>query len=154
MWVVLAAAATGILSGMAVGGGSILVPILVYLFGVPQHQAQGVTLVSFVPVAAVAVFTHWRSRNIIWGISLGILLGSLAGALAGASLAAITKAAILRRVFGIYLAAMGLYAFFQRGNAGGQAGCGDVPAAGNDAERQADRQVLTPPGRGRVRSDR
>jgi len=114
MWVIIAAAATGILSGMAVGGGSLLVPVLVYLFGVPQHQAQGVTLVSFVPVAAVAVLTHWRSRNIIWRISAGILLGSLAGAVAGASLAAVTKAAVLRRVFGLYLAGMGLYAFFQR----------------------------------------
>jgi uncharacterized membrane protein YfcA len=40
----------GTLSGMiGIGGGTIIVPILVFLFGMSQHQAQGTTLALLVP---------------------------------------------------------------------------------------------------------
>jgi uncharacterized membrane protein YfcA len=36
---------TGIFSGLiGTGGGTIIVPALVFLFGLSQHQAQGTTL--------------------------------------------------------------------------------------------------------------
>ncbi|MDE2217515.1 MAG: TSUP family transporter, partial [Planctomycetota bacterium] len=40
----------GILSGLiGVGGGVIIIPALVFLFGLSQHQAQGTTLALMVP---------------------------------------------------------------------------------------------------------
>ena len=56
----------GILSGLVgVGGGVIMVPLLVLLFGMSQHQAQGTSLaVLAVPVTAVAVYNYYTEGHI------------------------------------------------------------------------------------------
>ncbi len=111
---ILTAFGTGILSGMAVGGGSVLVPALVYLFAVPQHVAQGAVLLYFLPSAVVAAAAHLREGNVRLGRAVWLVAGSVPGALLGASLAAATPAPTLRRIFGVYLLAMGLYTILAR----------------------------------------
>ena len=40
----------GIASGIfGIGGGTIIIPVLVYIFGLSQHTAQGTTLALMVP---------------------------------------------------------------------------------------------------------
>lgn len=112
VWIILVAVLTGILSGMGAGGGSVLVPALVFLFGVEQHAAQGATLLAFVPTAAVAAYAHWRNRLIRFDYVGRLAVGSVVGALAGAGLAAVTSTTVLRKVFGAYLAIIAIYAFF------------------------------------------
>lgn len=47
---VLLGLVAGIFSGLiGIGGGVIIVPALVFLFGLSQHQAQGTTLALLVP---------------------------------------------------------------------------------------------------------
>lgn len=47
----------GVFSGLiGVGGGIIIVPALVLLFGMSQHQAQGTTLALLVPHTSGAVW--------------------------------------------------------------------------------------------------
>jgi len=42
--------AAGAISGLiGIGGGTIIVPVLVFLFGLSQHEAQGTTLALLVP---------------------------------------------------------------------------------------------------------
>src|SRR5690606_38933887 len=79
-WAVLIAAATGILSGLSMGGGSLLVPALVLLLDVPQHVAQGVVLATFLPVALAASWMHWRQGFLRWRVALRITAGSAVGA--------------------------------------------------------------------------
>ena len=47
----------GALSGMVgIGGGIIIVPALVYFFGLSQHTAQGTTLIMFLlPIGFLSV---------------------------------------------------------------------------------------------------
>jgi len=99
----------GILSGMAIGGGTLLVPALVILLGVSQHTAQGVCLAAFIPTAVVAVITHYRQDNVNIRLAACLTIGALIGAAAGASLANLTEAALLRKIFGFFLISMGLY---------------------------------------------
>lgn len=47
----LAGLAGGVLGGMGMGGGTVLIPILTMLCGVPQHMAQSVNLFSFLPMS-------------------------------------------------------------------------------------------------------
>ncbi len=40
----------GVASGfLGIGGGTIIIPALIFLFGLTQHQAQGTTLALMVP---------------------------------------------------------------------------------------------------------
>jgi len=49
---------TGILSGLIdIGGGTIIVPALVLLFGMSQHLAQGTTLALLVP--PIGILAAW-----------------------------------------------------------------------------------------------
>ena len=52
---VLAGAATGVLSGFGVGGGTLLLVYLTAFANVPQNLAQGVNLLYFLPAAATAL---------------------------------------------------------------------------------------------------
>lgn len=109
MLVYLIGLGMGILSGLAIGGGTLLVPALVILMGVSQHTAQGVCLAAFIPTAVVAVITHYRQKNVNLHLAICLTVGALAGAVVGATLANLTDAAVLRKLFGGFLICMGLY---------------------------------------------
>lgn len=109
----LVAVGTGMLSGMAVGGGSTLVPALVILFGVGQRQAQAATLLYFLPAAGLASAYHtWISRTVRPALAAWLAAGSVPGAVLGALMAARVPDVWLRRGFGVYLVAVATYAFF------------------------------------------
>lgn len=52
----------GIMSGLVgIGGGIIIIPGLVYLFGLGQHQAQGTTLALMVPpIGLLAAWIYYK----------------------------------------------------------------------------------------------
>lgn len=56
--------AAGILSGMGIGGGTILVVGITMFLKESQLFAQGVNILTFIPVAAVAVIIHFKNDNI------------------------------------------------------------------------------------------
>ena len=97
------AAAAGVISGMGMGGGALLVPALTLLMGIPQRQAQGVNMLSFLPAAAAALFIHKREGRLKLKGSLPIIAGGLLGAVAGALFAARLSEEWLKKAFGLFL---------------------------------------------------
>lgn len=59
---ILLGMAAGVASGLVgIGGGVILIPALVFLFGLTEHQAQGTTLALMVPpIGIIAAWSYWR----------------------------------------------------------------------------------------------
>ena len=51
----------GIISGMGIGGGTILIPALVMLTDISQQGLQGINLVFFIPTAIIALITHFKN---------------------------------------------------------------------------------------------
>jgi uncharacterized membrane protein YfcA len=100
---------TGILSGMGVGGGSLLVPALLILGKANQVTAQGVCLASFLPVALAAIITHLKQKQ----IEIPFLPKLIPGALLGAALGAVAAGRIptewLQAIFGAFLCLWGGY---------------------------------------------
>ncbi len=96
----------GIFGGMfGIGGGTILIPVLVYLFGLTQHQAQGTTLAIMVPpIGLLAALRYYYSGNVKLEMAAFICLGFLIGGLLGAHLIQGVSDTNLKRLFGIYLA--------------------------------------------------
>ena len=56
----------GALSGLiGIGGGIIIVPALVFLFGLSQHHAQGTTLALLVPpIGILAAWTYYKQGDV------------------------------------------------------------------------------------------
>ena len=99
---------TGILSGlMGVGGGIIMVPALVYLMGLGQKMAQGISLAVIIPVSISGTVIHSRHGNVRTDVWYWLALGGVAGGLLGARLAQILPNEALRAIFGALMAVLG-----------------------------------------------
>lgn len=105
---------SGIISGMGIGGGTILIPSLVIFNNLPQQQAQGVNLVVFLPVAVIALFTHYKKGNIDFSFAKLIIVGGVFGAIIGSLLAVKIEPMRLKRYFGIFLLIVGTYELFSK----------------------------------------
>lgn len=95
----------GIFSGIfGIGGGTILIPALVFLFGLTQHQAQGTTLAIMVPpIGLLAALTYWKAGNARVDIAGFICLGFFIGGLIGAQLIQGLPELALKKMFGVFL---------------------------------------------------
>lgn len=107
----LAGIAGGLLGGMGMGGGTVLIPILTVLCGVPQHLAQSVNLFSFLPMALLSLRVHAQNglldaRGTPWMIVPAAVLSAL-----GAWLVQGVAAGALRAGFGVFLCILSLYQF-------------------------------------------
>ncbi len=120
-WIILiiTGLASGIISGMGMGGGAILIPALVLAVNPPQHIAQSVNLLFFVPTAVVAMVIHIKNKSIDFKMGVPIIIFGLAGAFAGSWLAARLAAGDLRKLFGWFLLTMSVYEMFRKGKTDG-----------------------------------
>jgi uncharacterized protein len=106
----------GVLSGLiGIGGGIIILPALVFLFGFSQHSAQGTTLALLVPpIGILAAWTYYKQGYVDLKISGFICLGFLVGGLLGARFANGLSDIMLERIFGISLLLISLKMLFAR----------------------------------------
>ncbi|MBV1707566.1 MAG: sulfite exporter TauE/SafE family protein [Hyphomicrobiales bacterium] len=102
--------AAGALSGLTgMGGGTILVPVLLYVFRFSIHEAQGTTLALMVPpIGLVAAYEYFQKGYVNVTAAVLIALGFLAGSVFGAKLEFVLPADVLRRVFALLLLAVAM----------------------------------------------
>ena len=92
----------GAFSGVVgLGGGVVIVPALVFLFGMTQHQAQGTTLALLVPpIGILAALEYYKRGYVDLRIAAFICLGFVLGGLIGAKIATGLPNDVLRKIFG------------------------------------------------------
>ena len=110
----LAGAVTGVLSGFGVGGGTLLLIYMTAFAGVEQHLAQGINLLYFLPAALLALPAHRKNgyldmKALPWLIGSGLVCAALA-----AWLSAGLEVTLLRKLFGGFLAVVGLHEIFSK----------------------------------------
>lgn len=115
MVIMLVSLLSGIISGMGIGGGTLLIPALTIFWATRQQIAQSVNLLVFIPTGLVALISHYKQGNLEKGLTLKLVLGGVAGAIAGSYLAVVLPAHTLKRLFGIFLFIMGIYEIFCKG---------------------------------------
>ncbi len=103
---------SGVISGMGIGGGTILIPGLIIFSNINQQQAQGINLAVFIPMATVALITHYRKNNIDLRTAVPIIATGVIGAFVGSSMAMKMAPSFLRKVFSAFLFIMGTYEIF------------------------------------------
>ncbi|MFH0881252.1 MAG: sulfite exporter TauE/SafE family protein [Lentisphaerota bacterium] len=105
-WVyILVGIAAGALSGVfGLGGGIIIIPILVYLFGFSQHLAQGTTLAMMVPpIGLLAAAVYYRKGYVDVSTAAFLCLGFFIGSVFGGAVATAIPEMILKRLFGLLM---------------------------------------------------
>jgi len=99
---------TGILSGlMGVGGGIIMIPAMIYLMGLTQKLAQGISLAVIIPVSISGALIHASHGNVRKEVGVWLVVGGVSGGLIGAWLAMRLPSDILRATFGAFLIILG-----------------------------------------------
>ncbi|MDI9310608.1 MAG: sulfite exporter TauE/SafE family protein [Limnohabitans sp.] len=95
----------GLLSGLVgVGGGIVMVPLMIYLLGFSQHQAQGTSLtVLVVPVTALAVYNYYKEGYINWKFAATIAIFFVIGSYFGSKLAVNLDQKMLKKIFAFIL---------------------------------------------------
>src|SRR6059036_1067321 len=84
---------------IGLGGGFIMVPLLIYLFHISQHDAQGTSLaVLLPPVGILSVLQYWRAGHVDVPVAVWAAAGYVGG-----GLAQLLGGAALRRVFALFL---------------------------------------------------
>jgi uncharacterized membrane protein YfcA len=105
----------GISSGLfGIGGGVFIVPALVFFLGFSAQRAVGTSLaVLLPPIGAAAVLAYYRAGNIDWRAALILATTVFVGAWLGALIGNDLDELMLRRMFGIFLLALGCYTLFE-----------------------------------------
>lgn len=108
--------AAGILSGLfGIGGGILIIPVLVYFFGMTQHLAQGTTLALMIPpIGIFAAWAYYKEGNVNILAAALICLGFVFGGWFGAKFANMIPELMLRRSFGVLLAVVAAKMIFSK----------------------------------------
>ena len=86
-----------------------MVPALVLLFGLTQHQAQGTALaVMLPPVFLLAVLRYYWAGNVKIQMAIFIAVGFVVGAFIGAHIVQGIPSPLLKRGFGVFLILIGI----------------------------------------------
>lgn len=107
---ILLGLAAGFLSGLVgIGGGILIVPSLVFLFGFSQHLAQGTTLALLVPpIGLLAAWTYFQQGYVDLRVAALVCVGFFFGGLLGARVATSLPTASLERIFASALILIGV----------------------------------------------
>lgn len=91
----------GFLSGLGVGGGSLLLLWLTLVAGVPQDAARVMNLMFFLPCALIATLFRWKQSKPDWHLTLPAVGAGLLGSLLGNYLGPNLDTDLLKKAFGV-----------------------------------------------------
>jgi uncharacterized protein len=107
---VVTTAGIGLFTGLlANGGGFLLVPVYLLMFGLRMRQAVGTSLVVIAVLAIPTLAVHWALEHINWPLAGEFAVGLLPGGAVGSRLAHRVQGPVLRKAFGWFLIAFGMF---------------------------------------------
>lgn len=104
----------GLLSGLGIGGGSLLILWLTLVLQMSQDLAAAINLMFFVPSALIACLFRFKQGKLDVKRILPSLLAGCVGAVLFSLLSARTDTELLRKPFGILLLLTGIREVFYR----------------------------------------
>ncbi len=96
----------GLISGgLGVGGGVVIIPALVFIVGMTQHQAQGAFIGMIVfPVSIFAAYNYYKAGNLDLRYSFLLMITFVIGSYLGSYLAnTYISDKMLQKIFGIIM---------------------------------------------------
>lgn len=107
---------SGVLAGvLGVGGAIIVIPALVFLLGMPQHEAQGTSLAFMLPpIGILATWNYHKEGFVNWKVALILALTFFIGAYFGSIISVNIPAKVLKKAFGILLLIVAVKMIFSK----------------------------------------
>ncbi|MEQ5836897.1 sulfite exporter TauE/SafE family protein [Marinobacter sp. NFXS9] len=119
IYLVLGACA-GVLAGLfGIGGGLVIVPVLIFSFGlqgfdpeIAAHLAVGTSLATIVFTSISSVRSHHARDAVDWPVFRSMAVGIVIGAMIGAWTASLLSGAALELIIGVFVILVGLKMLF------------------------------------------
>lgn len=107
---------TGVVSGLiGLGGGVFIVPALVYVFKMSQHEAQGTSLATLLlPIGLFGFVEYYRNGHVDLRVAAWIAFGFAVGVFAGGRWAQALSDVVLRRMFAVTLVVVAARMWFEQ----------------------------------------
>lgn len=107
----------GILSSMiGIGGGIVIVPVLVFIFGLSQKTAQGTSLAMLLPpIGLLGVLAYHKSGNVRWDMALLLIVAFIGGSYLGGQWTQKLNSAVVKKFFAVFMILVAVkYLFFDK----------------------------------------
>lgn len=104
----------GFLSGLGIGGGSLLIVWLTVVLGTDPLTARSINLLFFIPSAVVSCFLRYQKGSLRIRPLLPAILAGCAAAGLFSCISAAVDLAILKKLFGSILIAAGIRELFYK----------------------------------------
>ena len=104
----------GFLSGLGIGGGSLLLLWLTLALGIDSTTARGINLLFFLPASAISCFVRWKQGSLNPKTVLPAIFSGCIGSGLGIWIAKELDTEILQKGFGLLLLATGIRELFYR----------------------------------------
>lgn len=106
---VAASACVGLFTGLlANGGGFLLVPMYLLVFGLTMRESAGTSLLVICIMAVPTLATHWALGHIDWAVAGAFALGAVPSSFAASRLAQHVAGPRIRQAFGWFLIGSGI----------------------------------------------
>lgn len=104
----------GFLSGLGIGGGSLLIIWLSVILGMDHNSARSINLLFFLPSALIACIFRWKQGAIRWKKILPAMVSGCIAAALFSWLGGMFQIELLKKLFGGLLILTGLRELFYR----------------------------------------
>ena len=112
--ILLVGTVLGFLSGIGVGGGSLLILWLTLVLGFEHSTARVVNLLFFIPSALVASFFRWKQGSLKPAAVLPAIIAGCVSAGIFSMLSRQLDIALLKKLFGVLLLVTGIRELFYK----------------------------------------
>lgn len=103
---------SGIVSGIGMGGGTILIFLLEIILSIEHHTAQASNLFFFIPTSILAIIVNIKNKNVDLKLAKITIFFGVIGAIIGAKLALLTNVNDLKKYFGIFLLIIAIHEIY------------------------------------------
>ncbi len=102
--VLLVGLIAGIVNGLfGAGGGTIIVPALVFIFGLSQHKSHATAISIILPFALMSSLIYYKNDFFDLAVTLKVILGGMVGSYFGSRALTRFSASYLRKIFGAFM---------------------------------------------------
>ena len=112
--IILVGTLLGFLSGLGIGGGSLLIIRLTVILGMDHTSARSINLLFFLPSALIACLFRWKQGAIRWKKILPAIASGCIAAALFSWLGGMFQIELLKKLFGGLLILTGLRELFYR----------------------------------------
>jgi uncharacterized membrane protein YfcA len=110
VYLVLIGLAAGFLGGMVgIGGGVLIVPALVLLLGLSQHQSQGISLAMMIfPVGILGVINYYKKGFVDFRYAGLLAVGFFVGSYIGSKFSLSLPQELVKKIFAVVMILLAL----------------------------------------------